>query len=52
MTESQSEYWARRATEHARLAEAAVHRAATAAHSVIARTYSRRADEARLEADR
>lgn len=47
MQESHSEYWARRAREHSELAEAAEHRAATAAHSAMASAYRRRAEEAR-----
>ena len=47
MQESQSEYWARRAREHATLAETAAHRAATAAHTAMANAYRRRAEEVR-----
>jgi hypothetical protein len=47
MEESQSEYWARRAREHADLAHAAAHRAATAAHMAMAHAYRRRAEEVR-----
>ncbi|MBS0505728.1 MAG: hypothetical protein JSS55_18405 [Proteobacteria bacterium] len=47
MQESQSEYWARRAREHAELAQAAAHRAATAAHTAMAMAYRRRAEEVR-----
>jgi hypothetical protein len=45
MTESQADYWARRANEHARLAMSASHRAAMAAHNALARAYQRRVDE-------
>jgi hypothetical protein len=45
MIESQTEYWARRANEHAKLALAAPHRAAVAAHNALAHAYRRRAEE-------
>jgi hypothetical protein len=49
--ESQREYWARRANEHARLALAAPHRAAVAAHNALAQAYRRRAEEQRTAAN-
>lgn len=45
MTESQAEYWQRRANEHARMAQASPHRAAVAAHTALARAYRERADD-------
>ncbi|HEV2567516.1 hypothetical protein [Sphingomonas sp.] len=47
MPESQNEYWARRADEHARLAQMTSHQAAYAAHDTLARAYRRRAEERR-----
>ena len=51
MAESQNEYWARRAEEHARLAAAAEHRAANAAHAALARAYRQRAEENKTAAN-
>jgi hypothetical protein len=50
MPESQGEYWARRAKEHARLAVEAPHRAAIAAHITLARAYQQRAEEGKSAA--
>jgi hypothetical protein len=44
MQESHADYWARRAAEHARMAQAAPHRAAVAAHRALAQAYLQRAD--------
>ena len=51
MRESQNEYWARRADEHARLAAEAAHRQANAAHSALARAYRQRAQEGQIAAN-
>jgi hypothetical protein len=48
MPESQSDYWARRANEHASLAEAAAHRAAMAAHKALAHAYRQRAESEKI----
>jgi hypothetical protein len=44
MPESHTDYWARRASEHARLAVIASHRAAVAAHNALAQAYRERAN--------
>jgi hypothetical protein len=44
MPESHTDYWARRASEHARLAVIASHRAAVAAHNALAQAYRDRAN--------
>ena len=49
MPESHSEYWARRACEHERLAQAAGHRAAMAAHHALAQAYRQRAERGDVE---
>lgn len=48
MPESHSEYWARRANEHARLAKAAADRTAMAAHSALAHAYRQRAENEKI----
>ena len=50
MPESQGEYWARRAKEHMALAAESPHRAAVAAHTVLARAYQRRAEDGKAVA--
>jgi len=50
MPESQGEYWARRAKEHAKLAAESPHRAAVAAHTALAHAYQQRAEEGKFAA--
>lgn len=44
MPESHTDYWARRASEQARMAVTASHRAAVAAHNALAQAYRDRAN--------